>query len=194
MFADYKIRPVLKSISCSKAKIISAEVINEAILEDMETNSDKYESIANLSTGEKGEILSVRMNMGRTNELKSRINMMIQQKLFEKRNKVYKIPLGTLLGWEIFNNQGPEIPINISSSGNVSSEFRSEFGNAGINQTLHKIYLEVHSHINVMIPGETCGIDTDNDILVSETVIVGSTPQMCNGFSQGNICAVAEKK
>ena len=174
---------MLKTISCSKAKIIATEVINGAIMEDMQTNGAEYEDISIIKTGSSGEVLSVSLNMCRINGLKSRINLLMQKKLFESSDRVFHIALGTLLGWEIFNGQGIKIPVNISSSGSVNSDFRSEFSEAGINQTLHRVYLQVKARISVMIPGDSCVVETETDMLVSETVIVGSTPQMCTGVS-----------
>lgn len=185
---DFKIKPVLKTISLSKAKIIASEVINSAIMEDMAQNSNDYENITVIKTGSSGEVLSVALAMCRVNELKSRINMLIQKKFSEFREKTFYIPFGTLLGWEILNNQGPEVPIKLSSSGSVNSDFKSEFSGAGINQTLHRVYLGVHARISVMLPGDSCVCETDTDILVSEVVIVGSTPQMCTGVGQQALC------
>ena len=191
---DFKIKPVLKTISSSKAKIIVSEVVNSAVMEDMAQNSSEYENITVIKTGSSGEVLSVSLAMCRVNELKSRINMLIQKKFSEFKEKTFYISLGTLLGWEILNGQGPEVPVKISSSGSVNSDFRSEFSGAGINQTLHRVYLQVHSRISVMLPGDSCVCETDSDILVSEVVIVGATPQMCTGVGQKMVYPTPECK
>ena len=184
LFLDFKIKPVLKTISSSKAKILATEVINSAVIEDMAQNSNEYENITVVKTSNSGEVLSVSLAMCKINKLKSRINILIQKKFSELKENTFHIPFGTLLGWELFNGQGPEIPVKMSSSGSVNSDFKSEFSGAGINQTLHRVYLQVHARISVMLPGDSCVCETDRDILVSEVVIVGSTPQMCTGVAQ----------
>ena len=194
LFMDFKIKPVLKTISASKAKIIASEVINSAIMEDMAQNSSEYENITVIKTGNVGEVLSVSLAMCKINALKSRINMLIQNKFSDFKEKTFYISLGTLLGWEILNGQGPEVPVKISSSGSVNSDFKSEFSGAGINQTLHRVYLNVHARISVMIPGDSCVCETDSDILVSEVVIVGATPQMCTGIGQREIYSLTNPK
>ena len=194
LFMDFKIKPVLRTISLSKAKIIASEVINSAIVEDMAQNSCEYENITVIKTGNSGEVLSVSLAMCRINELKSRINMLIQKKFAECKEKTFYIPFGTLLGWEILNGQGPEVPVKISSSGSVNSDFKSEFSGAGINQTLHRVYLQVHARISVMLPGDSCVCETDSDVLVSEVVIVGATPQMCGGVAPKTIYPLPESK
>lgn len=184
LFIDFKFRPVVKNISLSKAKNIASSVIDEAVLEDMHTKFEKYENITHLNTSQNGEILSISMDMCKTNELKTGINILIQEKLAKYKEKTFYTPLGTLIGSELLNGQGPKIPMKISSSGNVTSEFRSDFSSAGINQTLHKIYLSIHVQIGVTIPGSSCTSEVTDDILVSETVIVGHIPQMCPGVQQ----------
>ena len=158
----------------------------------MAQNSCEYENITVIKTGNSGEVLSVSLAMCRINALKSRINMLIQKKFSECKEKTFYIPFGTLLGWEILNGQGPEVPVKISSSGSVNSDFKSEFSGAGINQTLHRVYLQVHARISVMLPGDSCVCETDSDILVSEVVIVGATPQMCTGSGQKVLYTPAE--
>ncbi len=184
LFIDFKFRPVVKNISLSKAKNIASSAIDEAVFEDMRTKFEKYESITHFNTSQNGEILSISMDMCKTNELKTGINILIQEKLAKCKEKIFYTPLGTLIGSELLNGQGPKIPMKISSSGNVTSEFRSDFSSAGINQTLHKIYLSIHVHISVTIPGSSCTSEVTDDILVSETVIVGHIPQMCPGLQQ----------
>lgn len=184
LFIDFKFRPVVKNISLSKAKNIASSAIDEAVLEDMRTKFEKYENITHFNTSQNGEILSISMDMCKTNELKTGINILIQEKLAKCKEKIFYTPLGTLIGSELLNGQGPKIPMKISSSGNVTSEFRSDFSSAGINQTLHKIYLSIHVHISVTIPGSSCTSEVTDDILVSETVIVGHIPQMCPGLQQ----------
>lgn len=184
LFIDFKFRPVVKNISLSKAKNIASSAIDEAVLEDMRTKFEKYENITHFNTSQSGEILSISMDMCKTNELKTGINILIQEKLAKCKEKTFYTPLGTLIGSELLNGQGPKVPMKISSSGNVTSEFRSDFSSAGINQTLHKIYLSIHVHISVTIPGSSCTSEVTDDILVSETVIVGHIPQMCPGLQQ----------
>lgn len=189
LLLDFKMRPVIKNISQSKAKMIASSVIDEAVLGDMQNNAEKYENITDIHRSPSGEVLSVSMNVCKVNSLKSEINVIIQKKLAQCREKVFHIPLGTLSGVEILNSQGPEIPLKISSCGSVTSDFKSDFLNSGINQTLHRIYLSICARISVVIPGDSCVAEICTDILVSETVIVGRTPGMCSGFQSQNVCA-----
>ena len=49
------------------------------------------------------------------------------------------IPLGTFTGMPIFVGRGPSVNIKLLPIGSITCRFNSEFVNAGINQTNHKI-------------------------------------------------------
>jgi len=52
----------------------------------------------------------------------------------------------------IFANTGPKIPVTLTPVGYVGTRIIDEFEEAGINQVRHKIYLEISSDIQVVIP------------------------------------------
>ena len=53
---------------------------------------------------------------------------------------------------------------------------KSEFQSAGINQTLHKIYLDVSCNVRVLTPFSSIDEKVINQVLLAESVIVGNIP------------------
>ncbi len=53
---------------------------------------------------------------------------------------------------------------------------RSEFQEAGINQTLHRIYLEVRCNVTILTPYNTMTETIVNQVLLMEGVIIGNIP------------------
>ena len=72
--------------------------------------------------------------------------------------------------------RGPGIKIRISSIGDVETDLRSEFTAQGINQTLHRVYLQVQCHVNILTPFDNISQDITNQVLLMENVIVGNIP------------------
>ena len=68
------------------------------------------------------------------------------------------------------------VKITISTSGNVETNLKSEFVAQGINQTLHRVYLEVKCHVDILTPFENITQEITNQILLMENVIVGNIP------------------
>lgn len=62
------------------------------------------------------------------------------------------------------------------TDGTVETDLRSEFKEAGINQTLHRIYLEVKCNVNILTPYDTITETIYNQVLLVEGVIIGNIP------------------
>ena len=72
--------------------------------------------------------------------------------------------------------RGPGVKIRISSIGDVETDLRSEFTAQGINQTLHRVYLQVKCNVNILTPFDNISRDITNQVLLIENVIVGNIP------------------
>ncbi len=187
-FLGFKMRLVIQSTASNKARIIISEMVNEAVLNDMAENKPDYSEIITLGKNDTGEVMSLSSNIEKINRLKAHINLVIQKEFCNLKAKEFFLPLGTLTGIEILNCKGPQVPLRMSSSGNVSTELVSDFINGGINQTLHRMSLLIHTKISVLVTGCSCVFESDNKILVSETVIVGKVPNLCGGaISSGTV-------
>lgn len=185
LFLHFKFRPVIKAISVSKAKVISTEAVNEAILQELSENKEAYNQIVKLEKLENGELTAILSDMEKVNKLKSRVEMIIQNKFLSLKDRKISVALGTLSGIEMFNGLGPSVPMKISVSGNVSTDFKTSFSGAGINQTIYQIYLYIRTRICVMVPGCSCCEDFESSFLVSEIVVLGNVPKVYS--SQGNL-------
>lgn len=71
---------------------------------------------------------------------------------------------------------GPQIPMKFASSGIVETKVRSEFESAGINQTIHRIYLDVVCEVSVLTPYNVMEENIKNEVVLVENVIVGIVP------------------
>lgn len=66
--------------------------------------------------------------------------------------------------------------MKISSIGNVETDLRSQFYAQGINQTIHRIYLEVKAKVSILTPFYDLNREISNQVLLMENVIVGHIP------------------
>lgn len=53
---------------------------------------------------------------------------------------------------------------------------KSEFISKGINQTLHRVYLQVKCNVNIVTPFDSIAKDITNQVLLMENIIVGKIP------------------
>lgn len=183
-FIYFQFRPIIKSIASSRARVIATETVNEAILQELSENKDDYENIVKIQKNDSGELTVLLSDMEKINKLKSRVGLIIQNKFSGLKEGKIKIPIGTLTGIEIFSGIGPGVPLKISITGNVSTEFESNFKDAGINQTIYQIYLRIQTRMNAVIPGCCCSDNFETSILISETIILGTVPKV---YSNNNL-------
>ena len=58
----------------------------------------------------------------------------------------------------------------------METNLKSEFITKGINQTLHRVYLEVECQVAVLTPFKDIDTSIKNQVLLMENVIVGNIP------------------
>lgn len=90
--------------------------------------------------------------------------------------KTYKLLFGSFTGFKLLAGRGPYVKITISSVGDVETDLRSEFISQGINQTLHRVYLQVKCEVNILTPFDNISREITNQVLLMENVIVGKIP------------------
>lgn len=66
--------------------------------------------------------------------------------------------------------------IRISSIGSVETDLKSEFSSQGINQTLHRVFLDVKCKVAILTPFQNIEKEITNQVLLIENVIVGNIP------------------
>ena len=94
-----------------------------------------------------------------------------------------KVIIGTLTGSPLLAGRGPCLRVRMQSVGTATARFDNQFSSAGINQTRHRIILDVDVHVSILLPGLTTYTKVSNEISVAETVIVGGVPETYTYFS-----------
>lgn len=173
-----QIRPVIASITANEAKIKSINTINDAVITELNRDNISYDDLITVERGSDGNVLAITTNMVKMNELKAKIISDIQDKLNNDTYSTVWVPIGTFIGGDFFHGKGPKVALKASLSGNVTAEFNSTLASAGINQTKHQIYLDIGTSIYSFLPGFDTTTEVKTNILVAETVIVGSVPQV----------------
>lgn len=170
---DY-INPMFEEMCIAKAKSIAIQIINKKTQDSIEKID--YNDIVTIMKDNNGNITMVKANALSINRISVELTTDIQN-AFENENQtsIY-IPIGSIFGNEILSNIGPKIPIQINPTGVVTTQFRSEFEAAGINQTIHRIYLYTVCKINIITPLKTMSNEVTSEVIVAESVIVGPVP------------------
>ena len=95
----------------------------------------------------------------------------------KKEKKIQKQHCGSFTGFKLLAGRGPGVKIRISPIGSVETDLKSEFTEQGINQTLHRIYLDVKCSVNILTPFKDIEKTIVNQVLLVENIIVGHIPE-----------------
>ena len=163
----------------AKTQIVNStsDLINDAIDEQIEVGNIHYDRIVFFEKDLNGQITALKTNMSEVNRLKTDILNIINDEILALDNSDIGVPLGSLFLPELLSGKGPAIPVHILSIRNSDANFVSHFSQAGINQTLHRLNMEVSIDVAVLVLGETNSFTMSSEVVVAETVIVGAVPQ-----------------
>lgn len=175
-FLNGVVNPIIIESSQSKVKALSQDAVNRAVFEVI-NDATVYDSLVNIIRNEEGDIVLITSNAIQINSLSREIVENAQKKLEGMGQKGVNIPLGTFTGMPIFVGHGPAITIKLIPIGAINCTFASSFVSAGINQTNHRIYLEVISNVNMILPTATKNLKTTTHMLISENIIIGKVPE-----------------
>lgn len=173
---DLSFRPVVETINAYQCHETVSRIINQAILAELERGGMEYSELVNLSTNNDGEVISVESNIVNINRLKTEIAERIEREIERLANINIEIPIGTLLGIQLLHGRGFNVGMSVKPFGYTTTSIISEFSSAGINQTLHRIVIEISTSVDAVIPGISTRVPVKTAIVAAETVIVGRVP------------------
>lgn len=192
-FVIQSIKPIMEQQCKNMSKSIATKICNNEATEVMKKYT--YDDLLIITKDEKGNIKMVGTNVVTVNEIISDIPVHIQNALEKSENNSFGIRLGSFLGSNLFAGRGPNVNIKMEIAGNLDTELKSEFVAAGINQTLHKIYLEIKCNVIILTPFETMEEQIVNQVLLAEGLIVGEVPNSyynLEGINKDNAVDIIE--
>ena len=187
------ILPIFDTLCKDKAKSIATIISNEEATNVMKEHT--YDELFTLEKDKDGNITMIKSNIIAINEIISDVAVKIQNKINQRGRENIEIALGSFTGFKLLSGKGPGVPIKISSIGNVETDLRSEFSEKGINQTLHRVYLQVDCEVSILTPYNSITEKVSNQVLLIENVIVGKIPSTyynLEGFDSNSALEIIE--
>ncbi len=176
-YLNENVNPAVMRMSESKVRALSNKAVNESIYE-VSSNENVYDDLVNISYDNNGNVVLIQANSLEINNLTREIVKVCQKNLEEIGEDAIRIPIGSLTGVPIFNGRGPSLNFRVVPVGSIVCNFVSSFESAGINQTNHKIYINIETKVSLLLPTDHKDITTITQILVCESIIVGNVPEV----------------
>lgn len=168
------IEPVFESLCEDEVKSRATIISNQESTKIM--NKYQYEELYTIEKDGAGNVVIIKSNVVPINNLISDLTENIQNRFNETENTQINIPMGNLFGTYYFSGVGPSIPAKVTISGTLDTEIKSEFIAQGINQTLHRIYVNFECYVRIITPIKNFQKKITNQVIIAEHVIVGNIP------------------
>ena len=172
-----RLYPVIRSLAETQVKNTASDLINDAIAEQIVAGNIRYDRIVYFEKDLNGRITALKTNIGEINRLKTDVLNIINDEILSTDESSLGVALGSLFLPEFLSGKGPKLPVKILVIRNSEADFYSDFSEAGINQTLHKLNMEVFLDVTVLVLGSTTEFTISSHMVVAETVIVGDVPE-----------------
>jgi len=180
-FFNERVMPSITEIAIIMAKSQTLDIINKKSV-DILAQEFKYDEMIKIEKDNEGNIILVQSDTIKLNYIAAELSTECNKELNDMNNATIQVPFGWLSDKSAFYNLGPKITTQIQPIGNISTNYESKFESAGINQTRHKIYLNVTAKLRLKLPLKNQDIEVNTQIPISDTIIVGKIPNTTFGF------------
>lgn len=174
---DRRLRPTLLQFAETRAQVLATRAVNQAITEKV-AGSIHYEDLFSVKTDSRGKIVMIQQNTAEVNRLASQATMAVQETLRQITDERIVIPLGQIMGSQLLASYGPKIVVTVVPVGTVTTRVNDRFQQEGINQTRHRIYLQITGQIRIIIPLMSSMVTVVSEVPITDATVLGEVPQV----------------
>jgi len=172
---ERQLTPNILAIVEARTRVLATEAINRAIKEKIAKNV-QYKDFISIHKDTSGQVTLIQVNTVEINRLESETALEVVKTLQEVTMDGLELPLGIITGSKILSNHGPLIKVRLTPAGTADVNMVESFQEAGINQTRHRIVLEITATIQIVQPLLSEAVTIKNDVPIAETIIIGTVP------------------
>ena len=167
--------PTVMDSSVAQMRAVTTNAVNLAATSAL-SGGLTYDMLFDIVKDGEGNIPMIKANSPEINKIARQIANLAQANLDSLGTQEIQISAGTFTGLALLMGFGPDVTIKITPIGMANCDFVSYFQSAGINQTLHKIYIDVYADVSIVTPIDQPTIQVKAEVLVCENLIVGKIP------------------
>lgn len=182
IFLEINLGPTIKVVAEAKTKLLATKIINEAVYTNV-VNKITYQDLMIIHKDNQNRIVLMLPNTIKINQIAAETTLEIEEKLDELKSQGFSIPVGQISGSVLFANTGPPIKIGVIPVGTIEVDVIDEFIDAGINQTKHRIALDIRTNLRVVVPLFNSSVEIAMQVPVTESIIVGPVPEWYMNFN-----------
>ncbi len=169
-----RIAPVISTVVTERTRMQVSQAIDD--MTESHLYDVTYDDFVISRYDNEGNVTFIQINSVKVNLFARRVTSLIRSEMKTFEEQGVQIPLGTVTGIPLLSDLGPELTYNVLDLGVVDADFISEFTDAGVNQTLHRLYMKIIVNMRIVLPGYSLAFDNSSTVMICENVIVGDVP------------------
>lgn len=177
ILAEVRISNVRRDLLNYAARDAASSAATKGIEKSLDTDRVKYSDLIKFGRDENGNIVSVTTDAYYLNKIGNNIGDEIDKHINQMKSYVIKIPFSVLFSEQLINGRGPKIPMIFVMTGITTTDFENEFTAAGVNQTHHRIMMNITVNTYVIHSGNVTVVPYKTNVCIAESIVVGITPQ-----------------
>ena len=181
VYIECVVNPIVVEATRQAIFSLSTSAVSDAVYDVLNDGNVTYDDIVELKLDDDGNVTFLTLQTVTLNMIARRFYQVAQVYLDKMGKTGVDVSVGTFTGIPILNGVGPKVNLKLVSIGAMTSEFKSDFDSAGINQTHHSIFVRLFASVSVILPAYSKTIDSVTEVLIAESVIVGKIPQVFMG-------------
>ena len=173
---ERRMHAVRDELAAFTAKNQAAGAILNGVEETIRQAQLYYADIVTITRDAEGNITSLETDTARLNTVSNAVNRNVDAHINTIKSYPVRFPLSSLSGDEFLSGIGPDVTFYVTLTGTTSTTFANTFDAAGMNQTRHRIVLEIEVSAYVIFGGSVTRHTVRNEVCIAENIIVGITP------------------
>lgn len=173
---DSALRPTLTALAQARVENAVTRIVNDAVDGTLTSEAISYSDLVTLEKDAAGQVSVLAANTAQLNALRTEILDQVLTQVEQLDSQELGVPLGSLTGFATASDLGPVLPVRVLTAAVPTADFENVFTSTGINQTLHRIMLNVRVECTLLIPGGTVDTAVEAQVCAAETLLVGQVP------------------
>ncbi|MBX5435983.1 MAG: sporulation protein YunB [Alicyclobacillaceae bacterium] len=176
-WGEARLQPQLAASAQALAVRAATEALNGAVTEVVAANVDSHR-IIHVERTDNGDFEVAHVDFVAVTRLQSAATRRADEALHSLADETQRLPLGQALGGSLFAGLGPALPVRMSLVGSAHSSVTADVRSAGINQTVHIVYLHLTAQVNVIAPLIRRPVVVESTTPIAYVVLAGEVPQL----------------
>ncbi|MCQ2385102.1 MAG: sporulation protein YunB [Clostridia bacterium] len=135
-----------------------------------------YDTFVSLSFKEDGTVACAKIDAAAMNRLRYDVTRNVLKKISATESLSVSVPLYAVTGLFFLSGVHTTVTFRLHYGEQFQSKYLSELTEAGMNQTLHSVFLSFRINVTVIYPGKWEETSLSEKVCLAQTLIAGKVP------------------